>query len=173
MPDEPPRPPPLHSLSDILPPANPQAGPFGNICVSNADQEGIYNLFTGYATQSPTLTGMDLLCQIREDLEPRELVGPMITVNYEIYKKIRVFLNDHGVDTPSTGSSGGMIVNRLLHTIWDRPEDVEERDKAVAQFRAIKRGVVVPNSPTAVPGPTSAPFTNASPTSPHVPQHNP
>lgn len=140
--------PPLSGLSNLPSPSNAQHGPFGNIRLSNAHQEGIYNLFTGYSTQSPIPRGDDLLSQIREDLEPRELVNPMITVNYEMYKKIRFFLNEHGVDTPSTGASGGLIVNRLLHTIWNRPEDVEERDSAVAQFKAIKRGTFIPSSPS-------------------------
>ena len=30
----------------------------------------------------------------------------MITANYEIYKKIRVFLNENGVETPATGAPG-------------------------------------------------------------------
>lgn len=72
----------------------------------------------------------------------------MITVNYEIYKKIRVFLNERGVDTPATGASGGLIVNRILHTIWNRQEDRIEREKAVAQFKSIKRGTFVPSSPS-------------------------
>lgn len=96
-------------------------GPFGNTRLSNAHQEFLYNLFTGYASQDPSPSGNALIQQICEDLEPRELVHPMITVNHEMYKKIRFFRNDHGVDTPSTGASGGLIVNRILHTIWSQP----------------------------------------------------
>ena len=102
-------------------------------------------MFTGYSTQLLIPTGEDLQIQIREELEPCELVDPMITLNYEIYKKIRFFLNENGVDMPSTGASRGLIVNWLLHTIYNRPEDAREREKAVAQFKAIKRGNFVPN----------------------------
>ena len=135
-----------------LTPAAP--GPFGNIRISNAQQEGLYNLFTGYASQNPVPRGDSLLEQIREDLAPRELVHPEITVNFEMYKKIRFFLNQHGVDTPATGASGGLIVNRIIHTIWNHPGDEEERDKAIAQFKAIKRGGFVPTSPSGL-GPPS------------------
>ena len=140
-------------------PTSQASVPFGEIRLSNAHQEGLFNLFNGYATQTPAPTGEELLHQIREDFGPRGLVDPMITVIYEIYKKIRAFLSNHGVDTPSTGASGGLIVNRLLHTIWHLPGDEVERTKAIAQFRAIKRGEFVPSSQTAgVLSPTATPF---------------
>lgn len=50
-------------------------------------------------------------------------------------------------------------MNRLLRTIWNRPNGVEDRDRAVAQFKAIKRGTFVPNSPCpSGQGHASAPF---------------
>lgn len=123
-------------------------GPFENIHLSNAQQEKLFNLFTGYSVQSPVPYGDNLLKHIREGLEARKLVHPMVTVNYKIYKRIRVFLSDHGVSTPSTGASGGFIINRIIHTIWSRPEDAEECDRAIAKCRAIKSGEHIPISAT-------------------------
>lgn len=138
-------PPLLPPISPISPTTAPRR-PFCNIRLSNAHQEGLYNLFAGYATLVATPRGENLLRKRQEDLEPRELFHPMITVNYEMYKKIRLFLNDNRVETPSTGASGGVIVNHLLYAIWNRPEDIEERSKAIQQFKDIKCGVFVPSS---------------------------
>lgn len=79
---------PLPGLPDLRSLSIAYSGPCGNIRLSNAHQKGIYNLFTGYSTQSRVPRGDDLLSQIREDLEPQELVDPMITMNYEIYKNM-------------------------------------------------------------------------------------
>lgn len=166
MPNSPSPPAPLSPFSPQPSSPTPVITPpglFGDIRLSNAHQEGLYNLFIGYAAQSPSPRGEELLEQIREDIEPRELVHPEITVNYAMYKKIRFFLNDHGVDTPSTTYSGGMIVNRLIHAIWSRPEDTADRDKALQQFKAIRGGYFVPSSPSAgVPSPHANPFVKTS-----------
>ena len=77
-----------HVTHVTKPSSSASQGPFCNIRLSSAHQEGIFNSFNGYKMQSPVPRGEDLVEQIREDLEPRELVDPMVTVNYEIYKKL-------------------------------------------------------------------------------------
>ena len=58
-----------HLPEPLSPSAAPQ-GPFGNICLSNAHQEGICNLFNGYSMQSPVPEGEELIRQISEIHEP-------------------------------------------------------------------------------------------------------
>lgn len=72
----------------------------------------------------------------------------MDTVNYEIYKKICLFLNEEGVLTPVTVESGNLIVYRIICAVWHRDAELEDRLKAIDQFKAIKRGHFAPSSPS-------------------------
>lgn len=86
------------------------------------------------------LCGSTLLEYIREDLGPRELVHPLIAVNYRICKKIRVFHNSGGVDTLATMAPGLLTVNHFNWAIQPSDEYADERSRALELFKAIKRG---------------------------------
>lgn len=132
-----------------LQPANKNEGYiFGTIYLSNANREGPCNLFNRHAIQLPVVIGNSLLEYIWEDIEPRELVHQEVTVNYERYERISTFPNESGVNAPSTIASGEMIINRIIHNIWNRAEDVIERDKAIVEFEAIKRAEYFSPSPS-------------------------
>lgn len=123
-------------------------------------------MFVGYASEDPERKGEQLLSSIRDDVSSMEFVDPDIVSNYEVYKKVRKFLNDRLVETPETPQSGVSIARRVICAIWNGKDMREQRTKALAVFDTVKRGEWNPammQSPSQVAQASESPFNLAQP----------
>lgn len=91
--------------------------PWGSIILHNDMQKGLENLFKRDAAADPPLEGEGLLDLIREDISHMQFVHPDIVINYEIYKRIGIFLESRGVNVPQNQETGEHIGRRVIAAI--------------------------------------------------------
>lgn len=151
----------------------PNAAPWGNLKLSTPKQEGLHNLFVGCATEVPLLKEDALISAIREDISIMEFVHPDIVCNYEIYKKVRKFLNDRLVETPQNLQSGVSIARRVICAIWSGDSLQEDRRRALGVFDAVKRGEWHPASPSSGSNHPLSPFPLSIPGTPRGAEPSP
>lgn len=76
-------------------------------------RKGLENLFKGYANSEPPLEGEALLQVIREDISHMQFVHPDIVISYEIYKRIRIFLQEKKINIPQKKNPASLLPEGL------------------------------------------------------------
>ena len=79
------------------------------------------------------LDQVQVIDQIRHDLEIHSLTGPDVMVNYNIFKCIRAFLKEYKIAIPPRVNGKNMIVVRILSAIWPLEED--QIQEAIRTYR--------------------------------------
>ena len=126
------------SLSNFIMPINADR-PFGNIGTQTEKQKALLALFQGYASDGRK--GQELIADIRNDVTALKFVKA-IDNHVELYKRIRFFLSENGVDIPDRDPTGSRRVpRRVIHGIWsDDYDEIEDRTKALSLEEAIHSG---------------------------------
>ena len=116
-----------------------QTGMWKNFDFTTNEQISLANLFKGYEDDED-LEGNDLLDTIREDFSLFSFSRLEVQVNYDIYKKVKTFLESRHVSILSSADGTQSIMVRILATVW--PEETQERAESYDRYLALKRGEI-------------------------------
>ena len=125
-------------------PAPPDKSMWDALTIENNHQRFIVNYFRDFSTVHPNIDQVQIIDQIRRDLEISSLSDAGIMINYNIYKCIRAFLEGHGIELPARVNGSNMIIARILSTIWPTDDDLIQ--EALVLYRQFS-GIRAPHDP--------------------------
>ena len=128
---------------------------FSDLESQNTVQQSVIKIFRAFAEDSDDKTREEVLECIREEVAPSLLCHYDVVIYYEIYKKIRLFLEAKGIQCTQVPESGKLIARRVICAIWSGDEYKDDRELALMLFDNCRKGnAVVPG--VQPPSPTSS-----------------
>lgn len=115
-----------------------------NVEFTTNEQINPANLFKSYE-EDESLTRNELLDTIREDFSLLTFSRLEVQVNYDIYKKVRTFLESRSVSIPASADGTQSIMVRMEATIC--PEETQDKAESYERYLALKRGEIDLNPP--------------------------
>lgn len=109
-----------------------------NLPLNHEDQAHFLAKFRQYSTETSGYSGDNLLNVIREDFTLAEFSEPTIILNYEIYKRIKKYLEENGVQVVTAVSGHTNVFERIVFTIWPEEEFAEDRRQAYLRMLDVR-----------------------------------
>ena len=126
-------------------------GPLDHLELQGNVQRTLGRVFKGLKAYN--LEGLQFLEEMREILCPSMLCHQDVVICYDIFKAIRIFMEERNVSCVPTPESGRMIARRVICAVWPGDEFAQERKQALTLFEQNRNGSYVANnyisSPTA------------------------
>ena len=110
--------------------------------LQNPFQEHVVSCFIGIEKSHADAEKEEILFTIRNELSVWALSRVEMFSNYNIYRSIRRFLENHDIPVPSSVANSSIVMIRVVAAIWPQDEFKIELDEALHRWNGFRDGSI-------------------------------
>lgn len=111
-----------------------------NLQLSHEDQVIFIDKFRSYVAETSGYSGENLLEVIRKDFTIEAFTLPTVIANYEIYKRVKKFLEENSVLVASSVDGHTNVFERVVYTLWPGEDMAAARRQAYLRMLDVRSG---------------------------------